>query len=643
MTTLRRLLTTKLHNKLLLALVLLLVLIMAVAGGYWLNQQQALISGQLHGRANQTATLLSNTLGIPLWNLDQNAIYDQLDAVMADPALYSATVYEEDNTTLRASRKRTDPAIDPFTITEPIIYSQGNSSQTIGSIELVYTRQYLYEALAETQRTIFIVFLTLAVVIAFSTYILLQYIVIRPLGQIATLTQRIASGDYATRIHIPSQDEIGQLAASANQMAAQLQDSIDTLELRVAERTRDLKITADVSRQVTTVLDLGQLLREVTQATEKAFDLYYVSVFLYDDSTETIFLAEGSDAYGNRLATQEIRFPLEQRPSLVAKAARERRPVVVNDVSEESAYAPSDFFPLTRSETNLPMLVGDSLVGVLGLQAAEVNRFTPHDVDTFRILAEQIGVAVRNAQLYQQQLQLAEELRIADMAKSSFLASMTHELRTPLNAIINFTEMVALGMIGPIGEEQSSLLNQALASSRHLLNLINDLLDISKIEAGKLSLLMSPDVDLLQETQTVLHIVEPFLHDRPVELVVALPTAVPLLTGDKRRIRQILLNLLSNGIKFTEEGTIRLEIKVEEAGVLISVADSGPGIAPEMLATIFEPFIQTADGIKQAEGTGLGLPIAKSLAEAHGGRLWVESEHGRGATFYVYLPYQQTT
>ncbi|MDA0242325.1 MAG: ATP-binding protein [Chloroflexi bacterium] len=246
-----------------------------------------------------------------------------------------------------------------------------------------------------------------------------------------------------------------------------------------------------------------------------------------------------------------------------------------------------------------------------------------------------------NEQLRQQSAELLVAKEMAEQAnhiKSQFLASMSHELRTPLNAIINFTEMVAMGMIGPIADEQADLLNQSLASSRHLLNLINDVLDISKIQSGKLSLFVEHDVVLKEELTFVLALIEPMLHGRPIQLVTEIDPDLPIMSGDKRRIRQILLNLLSNAAKFTDEGTITLRIQNQGEQVLLTVIDEGLGISPQMQTTIFEPFVQTEDGVKQAEGTGLGLPITKSLAEAHGGRIWLESTLGQGSAFYVALP-----
>jgi signal transduction histidine kinase len=207
-----------------------------------------------------------------------------------------------------------------------------------------------------------------------------------------------------------------------------------------------------------------------------------------------------------------------------------------------------------------------------------------------------------------------------------------------MNAIINFVEMVAMEYVGPVNAEQKELLEQSIESSKHLLHLINDVLDISKIQAGQLTLFVEKDINLYEEIEAVLAMIKPTLKTKPIQIIEDIDTNLPAIAGDKRRIRQILLNLLSNAIKFTEKGTITLSVKNQGSDILFAVIDTGPGISSTALNVIFEPFIQTEDGLKQAEGTGLGLPISRNLAEAHGGKLWVESQLGEGSAFYLTLP-----
>lgn len=231
-----------------------------------------------------------------------------------------------------------------------------------------------------------------------------------------------------------------------------------------------------------------------------------------------------------------------------------------------------------------------------------------------------------------------KEAEQANNAKSSFLASTSHELRTPLNSIINLTSLVRRGAIGPVNEKQEELLTHVWDSSRNLLALINDVLDMSKIESGSLKLYKQPGVDLATVITSAHDAILPLTRGKPIALKVEIQEGLPSLTADENRIRQILLNILSNAVKFTDEGQICVEARQQDGSVLITVRDTGSGIAPEDVELVFEQFVQTESGLRQGAGTGLGMPITKSLVEAHGGRIWLESELNVGTTFYVELP-----
>ncbi len=234
-----------------------------------------------------------------------------------------------------------------------------------------------------------------------------------------------------------------------------------------------------------------------------------------------------------------------------------------------------------------------------------------------------------------------EAAKQADLVKSQFLASMSHELRTPLNAILNFTEFVSLGMLGEINERQTDALNKSLDSGRHLLALINDVLDITKIESGMMRLFIEDNVDVYEILDAAESAVQSYLQGKPVSFITEIEENLPAIVTDRRRLRQILLNLLSNACKFTEQGSVRLCVRRQGDDLCFSVIDTGPGIAPQDHDVIFEPFKQTETGIRHAGGTGLGLPISKRLIEANYGRLWVESELGRGAAFHFAIPVRQ--
>ncbi len=422
---------------------------------------------------------------------------------------------------------------------------------------------------------------------------------------------------------------------------AALRESEASLERRVAARTRDLTIAAQVSQQVNRVLELDQLLPQLTELTRTGFDLYQVSVFLYDEDSGTLHLKAGTGEVGRQMVSAGKQFRLEGR-GLVPLAASGRLAQVSDDVSQSPDHFVNPILPNTRAEAALPMIVGDKLIGVLDLQAEEVNRFSGDDLRVFTSLADHIAIAVQNASLYAEQVEIADKLREVDRVKSQFLASMSHELRTPLNAILNFTEFVAVGMLGEVTEKQKDALAKVLDSGRHLLSLINDVLDMTKIEAGMMKLFVEENINVQDELKVVIATAQTLLKDKPVQFVQAIDPHLPAMVGDKRRIRQILLNLVSNACKFTEEGSVTLSAKQQGDEILFGVMDTGPGIAPEDQELIFEPFKQTETGIKHAAGTGLGLPICKRLIEAHNGRIWVESKSGEGAAFFAALPAQSS-
>jgi signal transduction histidine kinase/HAMP domain-containing protein len=465
------------------------------------------------------------------------------------------------------------------------------------------------------------------------------FTVLSPFLRLADFADRLGQGELNEHVEIDEMEgELKVLATSLNTMTDKIRTSIQTLEQRVAERTRDLSVASDVARQITRVLDLDILLPQLVEKTRQGFNLYYVSLFLYDQQTQELLLEVGTGREGVLMKSEAKSFHISARPSLVAQAARERKNVVINNVEQSEAHYRNPYLPETASEAVFPMLVGEHLVGTLDLQSREKDYFGEEETQIFATLAEQIAIAVRNAELYGLQTHMAEELRRSDSMKGQFLASMSHELRTPLNAIINFTEMVAIGMMGDVTDEQKDLLTQSLQSSQHLLHLINDVLDISKIQAGKLTLFLEQDVNLFRELEAVIGMASPLFANKPVNLVQDIDNNLPMITGDKRRIRQILLNLLSNAAKFTEDGVVTLSAKNRGDHVLFAVIDMGSGIAQEEQSVIFEPFTQTIDGIKKAQGTGLGLSISRSLVQAHGGDLWVESQLGEGAAFYFTLP-----
>ena len=421
-----------------------------------------------------------------------------------------------------------------------------------------------------------------------------------------------------------------------------LQASEESLEQRVQERTRDLQVAADVSLEITTQLDPTHLLAAVVERTAKAFSLYHVSVFLYDEYQHVLHMKQGVGTAGDAMVAMGKQFKLVER-GLVPLAAKTQQPTLSNDVSENTDHFVNPLLPETRSELAIPMIYRGTLVGVLDIQSEQVNRFGDEDIRIMRTLAEQIAVAIRNSQLFEETTIAKEAAEKADNVKSAFLASMSHELRTPLNAIINFSKFLKRGIPGPVNEEQDQLIGSIADSGQHLLNLINDVLDMSKIEAGSLKLFIEEGIDMRQIIETAIQYTHPMLADKPVEMQQDIPDALPTITGDRKRLLQIFLNVLSNACKFTDEGYVKVNVLPEPQHLLIAINDTGAGIAPEDADYVFTAFKQTESGLRQGGGgTGLGMPICQKLVEAHEGRIWFESEPGFGTTFFVELPLQST-
>ena len=461
---------------------------------------------------------------------------------------------------------------------------------------------------------------------------------VSPLRQLAIAAQRIGAQEWDAPLPVETNDEVGLLTRTTKEMADQLSGLFDNLEEQVADRTHQLEVVATLSSRMNAILDVEQLLAELVVQIQESFDYYHTQIFLFDETRDNLILAAGSGEAGKKMRQAGFSISADVPTSIIALAARRSEVVSIENVHDSEDWLPNENLPDTSSEMAVPIIREGHVVGVLDVQEESVGGLDEGDANLLRSLSGHIGIAITNAQLYEMQIRLAEDLRAANETKTKFLASMSHELRTPLNAIMNFTEMVAMGMMGSVNEEQKSLLGQSLDSSQHLLNLINDVLDISKIQAGRLNLFVEDDVNLYEELDTAVQMVKPMIQSDTVQLVQEVDDDLPLISGDKRRIRQIMLNLLSNAVKFTDEGQITFRASRDNDHIMFSVTDTGTGISEEMQTLIFEPFVQTPDGIKHADGTGLGMPITKNLVEAHGGKIWVESEIGKGSIFYVLLP-----
>ena len=287
---------------------------------------------------------------------------------------------------------------------------------------------------------------------------------------------------------------------------------------------------------------------------------------------------------------------------------------------------------------NLVQLREDEVVGALVVRRKQPGQFDKEVIELLQTFATQSVLPIQNARLYQDIEEKGRQIEIESQHKSQFLANMSHELRTPLNAILGYTELITDDIYGPPSDKVREVLGRVQTNGRHLLALINEVLDLAKIEAGELELEIA-DYSMPEIVQTVVTATGSLAAEKNLALEVDLPPDLPSGTGDERRIVQVLLNLVGNAIKFTDEGRIDISVAAENGAFDVQVADTGPGIAPEDQEKIFQEFQQVdSTSTKEKGGTGLGLAIARRIVEMHGGRIWIESAVGHGSTFRFSLP-----
>ena len=363
----------------------------------------------------------------------------------------------------------------------------------------------------------------------------------------------------------------------------------------------------------------------------------HAMVFRFDG--ELIHLAAHDNLGPEQLAAVQSVFPIPPGPrSVTARAILTRTLVHVRDRRDDPELqfgALSENFPNTLS---VPLLRSGVPLGAITVTRAEIGLFSERQIALLQTFADQAVIAIENVNLFRETVDKSRQLEVASQHKSEFLANMSHELRTPLNAIIGFSEVLAEKMFGDVNDKQAEYLHDILESGRHLLSLINDILDLSKIEAGRMELEVS-EFDLPQAIQNALMLVRERALRRGIALHHVIDDRVGGIRADERKVKQVLLNLLSNAIKFTPEGG-RIEVRAasKDGIVEVSVADTGIGIAPEDQEAVFEEFRQVGAADKKAEGTGLGLALSRKFIELHGGQIRVTSHVGVGSTFTFTLP-----
>ena len=417
---------------------------------------------------------------------------------------------------------------------------------------------------------------------------------------------------------------------------------LNELRQRTDELVRsvgELRALGEVSQAVNSTLDLQTVLSTIVGTAVQLSGTEAGAIYVFNDVERAFHLRA---TYGME---PELIDALSQRrigfeEANIRQAFAQREPTQVPDLREEAASVLNDLILRAgyRARLAAPLVRGEEIVGLLVVRRRTPGAFPQNTVDLMKTFAAQSALAIQNARLFHEIEDKSRQLEVASKHKSQFLANMSHELRTPLNAILGYTELILDNIYGEAPEQMRSVLERVQTNGKHLLGLINDVLDMSKIEAGQVTLSLS-DYSLEELVHDVYVAVEPLATQKKLALRTVIEPGLPVGHGDERRLAQVLLNLVGNAIKFTETGEVAIEASHSDDSFRVAVRDSGPGIAAVDQAKIFEEFQQVDNTpTRQKGGTGLGLAISKRIVEMHGGCISVDSELGKGSTFTIRLP-----
>jgi signal transduction histidine kinase len=532
----------------------------------------------------------------------------------------------------------------------------------IGSVRLAVSRGGLRQAILWNAGGILaLTIVSIAAISATSILITRRYIT-RPLAALRQSAGLIASGNLQVAIDTRHPDEIGDLARDLDAMRRSLEalseerrHNVERLEEVVEERTRalqaktheltrtvdELRALGDVGRAVSSTLDLETVLTIIVSHAVEITGADGGAIYEYDPLTQTFPLR-----VAHRMPAELVDALRADPPRLgegaVGRAAATRLPVQVPDSSEDGTYEARfrDLFGRhgLLARLAVPLIREDAIVGALVVRRRAPGLFPSELSDLLQTFATQSVLAIQNARLFRELERQRRAVEVASQHKSQFLASMSHELRTPLNAILGFNEMILGEIYGEVPGDIRTPLADIQGSGKHLLGLINNVLDLSKIEAGRMELMIA-DYSVQEIVLSVTSSLHSLATQKGLLLAADVPDDIPIARGDGGRIRQCLMNLTGNALKFTREGRVDVTVDLRDGVLHYRVIDTGIGIPEDRLDTVFGEFRQSdATVASEFGGTGLGLSITKRLVEMHGGRIWVESTVGKGSAFVFTIP-----
>ena len=415
------------------------------------------------------------------------------------------------------------------------------------------------------------------------------------------------------------------------------------LQAQTAALSRSVsQLTAlgEVGQAISSTLDLETVLQTIVSRALQLSGLDSGSIYEYDQQAQ-VFRLQATDNMPEEITEAVRASPIRAGDGLVGRTAVTHELSQVPDILDASYRSGRRDLLLRagyRALLAVPLLREEQLLGVLLVGRKTPGAFAPEIVDLLKTFATQSALAIQNARLFREIAEKGRQLEVASQHKSHFLASMSHELRTPLNAMLGFNEMILGDIYGPVPEDLQSPLADIQSSGKHLLRLINNVLDLAKIEAGRMELSLAEYSvqDTVESVRSTLH---PLAADKGLEFTVSIPENIPFAYGDFGRITQCLMNLAGNSLKFTRQGSVRIVVDLQDSRLVYRVIDTGIGIAPDKIESLFTEFKQTDATIaSEFGGTGLGLSITRKFVEMHGGRIWVESKLGKGSEFVFAIP-----
>jgi GAF domain-containing protein/anti-sigma regulatory factor (Ser/Thr protein kinase) len=456
-----------------------------------------------------------------------------------------------------------------------------------------------------------------------------------PVGVIVLARQRVEPFSDKQIALVRTFADQAVIAIENARLFNELRARTDELGSSVAE----LKMLSEVAQAVSSTLDLKSVLSTILNASLGVTWANAGAIFRYSRAERAFRLVEAV-GWDEALARSVRELRVAETESAMGEAVARREPIQLADLADRASYPLRDITLAAgfHSALIVPLVGAERIFGAIILMRQEAGEFPPESVRLMQTLASQSVLAIQNARLFREIADKSEQLALASQHKSQFLANMSHELRTPLNAILGYAELLVDGIYGQLPERPSGVLERIQNNGRHLLALINDVLDLAKIEAGQLTLTLE-DYSLPEMVQSVVTATEPLATSKGLKFTAAVQDNMPMAHGDARRVSQVLLNLVGNAIKFTDEGEVEMRAAAEKGQFVLTVRDTGPGIPDADQDRIFGEFQQIDNSnTRKKGGTGLGLAISKRMVEMQGGTISVDSVFGQGSTFRVVLP-----